>query len=142
VTAPWGEGGNIDPMYTCANGNHFPAITWTDGPPGTMGYAFTFFDMANSLVHIAMVNIPGTVHSLPPVPMGARVAGIGTVNNTTWAGPCPPPGSPHTYVLTIYALRTAAFTAGNSATATRTSLESMSNADVLAKVRVSGRGMR
>jgi phosphatidylethanolamine-binding protein (PEBP) family uncharacterized protein len=113
-------------------------ITWTDGPAGTMSYALVFFDTQNSLVHIAMLDIPATVKSLPPVPMGARVTSVGTVNNTTWAGPCPPAGQPHIYQLTIYALRTAMVTPGNSATATRAALENGANADVLAKVRVSG----
>jgi phosphatidylethanolamine-binding protein (PEBP) family uncharacterized protein len=129
-------------MYTCAMGNRFPMITWTDGPPGTMSYAFTFFDTAINLVHIAMVDIPASVHALPPVPMGARTSGIGMVNATTWAGPCPPPGMPHVYQVTIYALRTPMFMGGNNATAIRTALERANNPDVLAKVRVSGRGMR
>jgi phosphatidylethanolamine-binding protein (PEBP) family uncharacterized protein len=141
VTAPWKDGGAIDAMYACTM-NRFPMISWTDGPAGTMSYAMIFFDTANSLVHTAMLNIPATVKSLPPVPAGVNVSSIGTVNNTTWAGPCPPAGQPHTYQLTIYALRTAMVTPGATAAATRTSLENAANADVLAKARVSGIGMR
>jgi phosphatidylethanolamine-binding protein (PEBP) family uncharacterized protein len=140
VTAPWADGAMIDAMYTCSGNNRFPMITWTEGPAGTMGYAFTFFDTANSLVHIAMVNIPATARSMPPVPMDARVVnGVGNTNNTTWGGPCPPMGGqPHVYQITIYALRTPTFMGGNGGTAIRTSLEG-NNPDVLAKVRVSGR---
>lgn len=141
VTAPWKDGAAIDAMYVC-NTYRFPMIGWTDGPPGTMGYAFTFFDTANMLVHIAMVNIPATVHALPPVPAGAVVSSIRPLTATTWAGPCPPAGMPHVYQLTIYALRTPTFTPGNTAAATRTSLENPANPDVLARARVSGTGMR
>ena len=57
--------------------------------------------------------------------------------DTTWRGPCPN-GNLHTYTLTIYALRTATFSGGNSNTTIRTALENMSNADVLARARVNG----
>jgi phosphatidylethanolamine-binding protein (PEBP) family uncharacterized protein len=133
------EGGMIDPMYTCAGGQHFPAISWTAGPAGTMSYAVVFFDTSIMLVHITMLNILAATHALPPLPMGAGVMSIGTTNGTTWAGPCPN-GAEHIYDLTVYALKTPMYMGpAANRTAIRTALENTGNADVLARARVTGR---
>jgi phosphatidylethanolamine-binding protein (PEBP) family uncharacterized protein len=139
VTAPWADDATIDPMYTCAAGQHFPAISWTPGPAGTMSYALVFFDTANSLVHLAITDIPPTVHSLPPVPAGAHFGPESSATGSTWPGPCPM-GNEHLYRLTIYALGTATYN-GPMVTDTdlRINLDDHDNAAVLARAVVTGR---
>ena len=60
--------------------------------------------------HWWVVNIPANVSSLPKgagggvgLPAGA-MQGRNDFSATNYGGPCPPPGKPHRYQITVYAL--------------------------------------
>ncbi len=112
------DGGVFPDTHTCAGINRSPALTWTDGPPGTQSYAIVFEDLTVPNMHWILYNIPSSVRSvaaaLPfgaqpgaPAPTGSRQSKV-TFSPSTYGylGPCPPAGD-HTYVFTVYALASA-----------------------------------
>lgn len=89
-------------------------LKWSDAPEGTGSFALSIVDIhpvANKWAHWMVVDIPADVSSLPEgasgkdMPTGARELknSFGTVG---YGGPQPPGGTgPHTYVITLYALK-------------------------------------
>ncbi|MEX2143296.1 MAG: YbhB/YbcL family Raf kinase inhibitor-like protein [Anaerolineales bacterium] len=61
-------------------------------------------------MHWVVYNLPNTARRLPEgVPSGELIAGGGKQGSNSWGtpeygGPCPPQGTMHTYVFTLYAL--------------------------------------
>lgn len=107
LTAPWRDGAGIDPRYTCDGRNTSPALSWGPVPEGTVEIALTVADIdAPAFAHWGIAGIAPDVTSLAEgeVPLGAyeTVNGAGAIGYT---GPCPPAGSAHTYVFTVYFLR-------------------------------------
>lgn len=101
----------------CKGGNHSPALSWSGEPAGTQSFAITLFDpdapTGSGFWHWTLFNLPPTLHSLPAdagdagsiaLPPGA-VEGRNDFGLNHYAGPCPPPGPPHHYQLTVYALK-------------------------------------
>jgi hypothetical protein len=88
-----------------------PPIAWSDPPPGTQAIAVVMYDPdARDFVHWVVTNLPPTTRALPPgaspggaLPAGAQ-EGPNGFDKTGYAGPCPPPGAPHTYVIKVFAL--------------------------------------
>lgn len=102
--------------YGCTGENRSPHITWTQPPAGTQSLAVTIFDpdaqAGKGWWHWLVSDLPGTARELPAgagsgsgLPEGAvqYVTDFGTAG---YGGPCPPPGETHTYVITVYALKT------------------------------------
>jgi Raf kinase inhibitor-like YbhB/YbcL family protein len=100
----------------CKGGNRSPQLSWHDAPAGTRGFAITMFDQdapGRGWWHWAVAGIPSNVDSLPE---NASASGfltkLGAVqarndfDTDGYGGPCPPPGKPHRYVITVYALGT------------------------------------
>jgi Raf kinase inhibitor-like YbhB/YbcL family protein len=100
----------------CAGQNVSPPLAWTPGPAKTKSYALTVFDPdarhGAGFWHWVAFNIPADVDKLEQdagagsgayMPKGA-VQGHNDFQNVGWSGPCPPPGSLHHYVFTLYAL--------------------------------------
>lgn len=119
TSASWPDGGRVPQRSAydragCSGGNVSPQVAWAGAPPGTQSYALTVFDPdapgGAGWWHWIVLNVPpaaaalaesaGSGGSLPAGALQARtdwgVAGYG--------GPCPPRGSTHRYVVTIYAL--------------------------------------
>lgn len=126
----------IPAAHTC-DGKPFPegtspAVSWTDGPAGTMSYAVVFKDLAvlartaetsgdyNKGYHYAMWDIPATVKALPAAMTGGHlsveVPGArqwSNFNDYAFFGPCPnydpmnPTNFDDSYAFTVYALPTA-----------------------------------
>jgi hypothetical protein len=101
----------------CKGGNRSPQLTWHDAPAGTRGFAVTMFDEdapGRGWWHWAVAGIPASVDSLPE---NASASGflqkLGAVearndfDTVGYGGPCPPPGKPHRYIITVYALNSA-----------------------------------
>lgn len=101
----------------CKGGNHSPQLSWHDAPAGTRSFAITMFDQdapGRGWWHWAVAGIPAHVDSLPE---NASASGfltkLGAVqarndfDTDGYGGPCPPPGKPHRYIITVYALSTA-----------------------------------
>ncbi|AXF09395.1 PBP family phospholipid-binding protein [Paraburkholderia sp. GV068] len=101
----------------CKGGNRSPQLTWRDAPPGTRSFAITLFDPdapGRGWWHWAVAGIPASVASLPENASASgflrRLGAVEARNDFDidgYGGPCPPPGKPHRYVITVYALNTA-----------------------------------
>ncbi|HEX7342309.1 MAG TPA: YbhB/YbcL family Raf kinase inhibitor-like protein [Rhodanobacteraceae bacterium] len=97
----------------CHGDDVSPAITWSNPPKGTAGYALTVFDTdaRGGWWHWVVLDIPATVHQLSEgavLPPGA-FALVNSFGHARWDGPCPPKAdAPHHYVFTLYALDTPA----------------------------------
>lgn len=99
----------------CNGPNRSPELSWRNPPAGTRSFAVTIFDRdapGRGWWHWAVVNLPARVTNLPENasasgalrPLGA-VEARNDFNVDGYGGPCPPPGAPHRYVVTVYALR-------------------------------------
>jgi Raf kinase inhibitor-like YbhB/YbcL family protein len=115
------SGGNVETPQVfnqddCKGGNRSPQLTWHDAPSGTRSFAVTMFDQdapGRGWWHWAVAGITAPVSSFPE---NARSSGfltkLGAVearndfDTDGYGGPCPPPGKPHRYIVTVYALGT------------------------------------
>lgn len=123
VTSPGMKAGAMMPESTvfkgfgCSGGNTSPALAWSGAPADTKSFAVTAYDpdapTGSGWWHWTVVNLPPSTTGLPA---GAGSAGgtlpAGAVQGRTdfgaagYGGPCPPPGKPHHYVFTVWALKT------------------------------------
>lgn len=106
LLATWADGAPIDARHTCDGDDVSPALSWTGVPDGTAELAITVTDDdAAGFVHWAVVGIDPSFFSLSEgtIPDGAVELG-NSFGSAGWAGPCPPPGSPHHYRFTLHAL--------------------------------------
>jgi Raf kinase inhibitor-like YbhB/YbcL family protein len=98
----------------CGGANRSPELQWSGAPPGTKGFALTVHDpdapVAGGFWHWVIVDIPAGVSRLDEdagrgtsAPAGS-VEATSSFGSTGYGGPCPPPGKPHHYVFTLYAL--------------------------------------
>ncbi|ANB74245.1 phosphatidylethanolamine-binding protein [Paraburkholderia phytofirmans OLGA172] len=122
TSASFHAGGTVDEAQVfnqddCKGGNRSPQLTWRDAPAGTRSFAVTVFDQdapGRGWWHWVVAAIPASVDSLPE---NASASGflkkLGAVEARNdfdidgYGGPCPPPGKPHRYVVTVYALSSA-----------------------------------
>lgn len=82
-----------------------PPLAWDAPPAGTKAVAVTMVDPdAEGYVHWAVL-LPASTMSLAvgALPAGARELQNG-YKQPGYAGPCPPPGPAHRYVVTVHAL--------------------------------------
>ncbi|RQR51484.1 YbhB/YbcL family Raf kinase inhibitor-like protein [Burkholderia sp. Bp9125] len=99
----------------CKGANRSPQLSWRNPPPGTRGYAITMFDPdapGHGWWHWAVASLPASVTSVPADASASglmRRIGASEARNDFgidgYGGPCPPPGKPHRYVITVYALK-------------------------------------
>jgi Raf kinase inhibitor-like YbhB/YbcL family protein len=93
--------------------NISPELEWENAPEGTKSFAITVFDpdaSGEGWWHWTLVNIPAEVTKIPEgasnkhqLPAGA-IEGFSDFGKVGYGGACPPPGKPHRYVFTVYAL--------------------------------------
>lgn len=107
------EHGFIPSRYTCSGQNVSPYLRWSAAPKGTIAYALVVTDPdapAHTWVHWVAYNLPAAEHDLPSgVAQGNQihtggVQGLNDFHDVGYGGPCPPPGKPHRYFFTLYAL--------------------------------------
>jgi hypothetical protein len=117
LTSPnFGERIKLQQVYpACMGQNVSPALSWSKFPKNTKSFAITMFDpdapTGHGWWHWVVVNIPVTVTSFPE-DAGNPISeyfdlGFQTINDygeIGYGGPCPPPGPPHRYIITVYAL--------------------------------------
>jgi Raf kinase inhibitor-like YbhB/YbcL family protein len=110
VFTPWADGGPIDLRYTCDGANASPSISWSEIPNGAAEIAVSLVDESNlsngrPFIHWVMAGIDPSVESLgeAEVPVGA-VRGLNFFGDVGYTGPCPDPGTTHTFTLTVFAL--------------------------------------
>lgn len=148
------EGKTIDMKHVynsfgCTGGNLSPALSWSEPPAGTKSFAVLAHDPdaptgGAGFWHWLVVDIPADVRELKQaagdasgknLPAGARQLET-DFGEKAYGGPCPPPGKPHRYQFTVYALKIASL--GDAANG-RTAIAGFTiNANALAKATLTG----
>lgn len=100
--------------FGCSGGNVSPQVSWSGAPAGTRSFALTMYDpdapTGSGWWHWLVVNMPASTTKLDTgasgksMPSGAQEIRT-DFGKPGYGGPCPPPGAPHHYVFTIYALK-------------------------------------
>jgi len=136
--------------FGCSGKNISPALVWSGVPAGTKSFALMVHDPdaptgGAGWWHWVMVNIPTGTTELK------KDAGKGDGSNLPggaaqvatdfgapgWGGPCPPPGKPHRYVFSLYALKVEKLDIPAGATASLAGF--MINANALGKATLIGK---
>jgi len=100
--------------FGCSGKNLSPELHWTGAPKGTKSFAVTVYDpdapTGSGFWHWVAVDLPAATTSLKAGTKSADLAPGAAVTNdygvAEYGGPCPPPGKPHHYIFTVYALKT------------------------------------
>ena len=100
----------------CGGQNISPALRWVGVPAATKGLGVTVFDQdapgGRGFWHWVVYNLGAGSRELPAgagmasgrgLPQGSRQT-RNDYGSPGYGGPCPPPGSIHRYVITVYAL--------------------------------------
>lgn len=108
VSSPdWLASGPLRPPTACAHhGDHgrSPALRWSAGPSGTKYYDVTIVDAdADHFLHWAALDIPASTTSLAAGAHGPAKQLRNDFGYLGYGAPCPPRGSTHHYVLTVWA---------------------------------------
>jgi Raf kinase inhibitor-like YbhB/YbcL family protein len=98
----------------CKGANKSPQLSWRGAPSETRSYAIIISDPdapGRGWYHWAVAGIPAGVTQIPANASASGALGkLGAVqarndwDTDGYGGPCPPPGKPHRYVVTVYAL--------------------------------------
>jgi len=123
VTSPTLKANEVVPIdHTAAGKNVSPALSWSGAPAATKQFALIYDDPdvsfgtpPQSFVHWVVYKIPGTAKGLPadlpmepvltaPADIAGTIQGLSGFKRTGYRGPAPPPGKPHHYTWTVYAL--------------------------------------
>lgn len=103
--------------FGCHGSNISPQLYWENEPAGTQSFAVTIYDKdaptGSGFWHWIVFNIPATVTELKAGSgdITKSIAPAGAIQSNTdagmpgYVGPCPPPGAPHEYLITVYALK-------------------------------------
>lgn len=93
--------------------NRSPHLEWSNAPAGTKSFALSMYDpdapTTVGFVHWLLFNIPPDVTSLEEG-VGSSASPVSSTTGycdfgvSDFGGPAPPPGDPHRYVITVYAL--------------------------------------
>lgn len=107
------EGDRIPSKYTCQGQDISPALAWSEPPAGTQSFALVMDDPdapGGVFTHWVIFNISSDSRELSEavlaqaeLPTGA-LQGKSDFGRIGYGGPCPPPGRPHRYRFTLYAL--------------------------------------
>ena len=129
LTTPWQPDTAIDISFTCDGTNSSPALSWTGIAPTTGSLAIVLSDDdAPEYVHWVVSNIAPTTTGFAAGQVSPEsVVAKNSSGVVGYSGPCPPPGTTHTYALTLYALdQTIEATPGDDASAMRDAIEAAS----------------
>jgi hypothetical protein len=117
LTSPAFENGGVIPKgFSCEGSLPSPELNWGDPPAGTQSFALIFNDptLRPGWVHWIVYGLPADYRGLlegfdnggEGSTEGGIYTGLNSWNLSIYRGPCPPTGSTHTYVFTLYALDT------------------------------------
>jgi Raf kinase inhibitor-like YbhB/YbcL family protein len=117
ITSPaFSDRGPIPRAHTCDGADQSPPLSWSGVPAEARQLALIVDDPdapGRVFVHWVLYGLAPSVTALPSgLPRDARltkpfgaVQGTNDFRKTGYNGPCPPPGAPHRYVFTLYALK-------------------------------------
>ena len=106
-------GGDIPRRFTCDGRNVSPPLRWSGVPARARELALLVEDPdAGNFVHWSLLALSPRARALAE-PRGIQsqylpasvVQAKNGFGRAGWGGPCPPKGSTHSYVFTLYALR-------------------------------------
>ncbi|AET31745.1 YbhB/YbcL family Raf kinase inhibitor-like protein [Pyrobaculum ferrireducens] len=108
------NGTRIPPQYTCDGADASPPLRWSGVPPGAKSLMIVVVDPdapRGPFTHWVIYNIDPNTTELPPNLEKTPTTRYGhqamnDFGKVGYGGPCPPPGPPHRYIFTIYALDT------------------------------------
>lgn len=113
IAGTFKEGESIPKQHTCEGEDRSPPLRWNYPPDGTRSFVLIVDDPdapGSTWVHWVLFNIPidvrGLAEGLPlqeVLPNDAH-QGMNDFHRVGYGGPCPPPGTPHRYYFTLYAL--------------------------------------
>jgi Raf kinase inhibitor-like YbhB/YbcL family protein len=91
----------------CPGADRSPELHWAGTPAGTRSFALVLYDpdARGGWYHWVAYDIApslrglGVAAALPDAELG-----VNSFHEQRYGGPCPPPGAPHHYVFTLYAL--------------------------------------
>lgn len=102
--------GPLPVLYTCDGKNVSLQLAWTNPPAKTQSFAIVMTDPdapGGEFYHWILYNLPKATTQLDEgvtaLPAGTLV-GQNSFDKKQYNGPCPPKGSAHTYVITLYGL--------------------------------------
>jgi Raf kinase inhibitor-like YbhB/YbcL family protein len=102
--------------FGCTGPNVSPQLAWTGAPAATKSFVLTVYDpdapTGSGWWHWVVYDIPASATGLSKgagsgqgtLPEGAK-QGRTDFGAPGYGGPCPPPGKPHRYVFSLYALK-------------------------------------
>jgi len=109
------QGSQIPGKFTCDGEEVSPQLAWSTPPAGTASFALLVTDPdapRGTFTHWVLYDLPAALRSLPEgvaargeLSDGSRQGSNG-FGSLGYGGPCPPGGSPHHYIFTLYALDT------------------------------------
>lgn len=97
-------------LYTCDGKDISPQLSWSDAPKNAKSYALILIDKdapQSNFYHWVIFNLPTKTAQLDEAlskPPAGTVMGQNSFGNSRYNGPCPPKGTTHNYVFTLYAL--------------------------------------
>jgi Raf kinase inhibitor-like YbhB/YbcL family protein len=108
-SSAFADGAAIPVRFTCEGENLSPPLAWSRAPANTAELALVVDDPdapGGTYVHWVVYHLGADVMSVGEgaLPSGARQA-KNSKGDSSYAGPCPPPGPAHHYRFTVYALR-------------------------------------
>jgi len=109
--------------HTADGKNVSPALAWSGAPAATKQFAMIMDDPdaqfnGTNFVHWVVYKIPAAAKGLPenipidqvtltgPADIAGTIQGMSGFRRAMYRGPAPPPGKPHHYTFTVYALDT------------------------------------
>lgn len=116
-SAAFPDGGTIPAVHTCDGEDASPPLEWSEVPAGTRSLALVMEDPdapGGTWVHWVLYDLPrdrtklsGHLPKTESLAGGGKQGacwGVEDFSRVGYHGPCPPPGAPHRYVFTLFAL--------------------------------------
>lgn len=112
-SSAFADGAEMPKAHTCDGTDHSPPLMFADVPAAAKSLALIVEDPdapGGTFTHWLLYNLPPRTKFLPDglaktqFALKGAAQGMNDFGALGYGGPCPPPGSPHRYVFTLYAL--------------------------------------
>jgi Raf kinase inhibitor-like YbhB/YbcL family protein len=101
------EGGILPEAVSCAGAGTAPGLSWKNPPEGTKSFVLILEDPdapRGIFTHWIVYNIPSSAGNLTDTLPDQAETGLNSAGSRTYAPPCPPKGTTHRYIFSLYAL--------------------------------------